>query len=327
MKALVCEQAGLPGKLAIKNLPDPRPGQGEALVDIHAAGLNYADTLLIAGRYQLKPDLPFIPGSEGAGIVRELGDGATGLQVGDRVMFTGGFGAFAEKVCRPAAELDRIPGRMDFVTAAGIQAAWGTSYHALKQRARLREGETLLVLGAAGGVGLAAVGLGAALGATVIAAASTAEKLELARTHGAGHGIDYSREPLRDKARHLTGGRGVDVVYDPVGGELAEQALRALAWGGRFLVVGFASGEIPRLPLNLPLLKSADICGVLYGEWAARNPAERRRNLEELLGMYEDGRIRPEVTKVFAFEQFAEGFDLLSGRRARGKTVMRIRPG
>jgi len=326
MRALLCRELGPAESLVIGTVPDPEPGPGEAVVDIHAAGLNFPDTLVIGGKYQIRPDLPFIPGGEAAGTVSAIGRGAQGLEIGDRVIAMGATGAFAEKICKPAAELIKLPDSMDFLTAAGFHAAYGTSYHALKQRARLQPGETLLVLGAAGGVGLAAVDIGGAMGARVIAAASTEEKLEVARRQGAALSINYGEQSLKEQAKMLSGGKGVDVVYDPVGGELSEQALRATGWGGRFLVIGFASGAIPQIPLNLPLLKSSSIVGVFYGAWTQREPAAMRQNIRELFAMFEEGKINPLVSQVFELEEYVEAFATLTGRRAQGKVILRIRP-
>jgi NADPH2:quinone reductase len=326
MRALVCSELGTAESLAIQDVDEPRPGPGEVLIEVHAASLNFPDTLVIGGKYQHQPELPFIPGSEAAGVVVQLGEGVENVRPGDRVMTAGMTGAFAEKLCRPATDLTLMPDSMPFETGAGFLVTYGTSYFALKQRAALQAGETLLVLGAAGGVGLAAVDLGKAMGATIIAAASTEEKLDLACRSGASLRINYSHQPLKESVKSLTGGRGADVVYDPVGGDLSEQALRATAWDGRFLVVGFAAGSIPKIPLNLPLLKNNAIVGVMYGPWAQRDPEGKQQNISELLELYSSGRLCPLVTQLFELEQFREAFDTLTGRRAQGKVVFRLRP-
>ncbi len=325
MRALLCKEFGSVERLRIETMPDPVPATDEVVVDIHAAGLNFPDTLAIAGQYQIRPQLPFIPGGEAAGEIVALGDGVSNLEIGDRVMVSGAIGTFAEKICKPASEVITMPDSMDFETGAGFLAAYGTSYYALRQRARLLPGETLLVMGAAGGVGLAAVDIGSALGATVIAAASSDEKLDIACRAGASGRINYTIEQLKDAAKSLTQGIGVDVVYDPVGGELSEQAVRATAWNGRFLVIGFAAGDIPKIPLNLCLLKGCSIVGVFYGAWATREPAAYKQNISELFAMYEDGKISPLVSHVLRLEDYVDAFAILTGRRAQGKIVFRIK--
>lgn len=325
MRALVCKELGPAECLVIAAMPDPEPAAGEVIVDVVAAGLNFPDTLVITGNYQLRPELPFIPGGEGAGIVSAVGENVSEFKVGDQVMFTGAIGAFAEKIVKPVGELIAMPPGMDFTTGAAFLVAYGTSYYALRQCGALQPGETLLVLGAAGGVGLAAVDIGTALGARVIAAASSEEKLDIACRAGAAERINYRRESLKERAKTLTDGKGADVVYDPVGGTLAEDALRATAWNGRFLVVGFASGEIPRIPLNLPLLKNCSIRGVFYGAWAARDPAGLAGNYRELFTMLAEGSLHPLVSRVFALEQYIDAFRMLTGRKAHGKLVFSIR--
>jgi len=324
MRAIVCSELGTAGSLAVRDIEEPVPGPGEALIEVHAAGLNFPDTLVISGKYQHRPELPFVPGGEASGVVVELGEGVQNIKPGDRVMTMGMTGAFAEKVCRPVDSLTPMPDTMPFETAAGFLVTYGTSYFALKQRAALQAGETLLVLGAAGGVGLAAVDLGHAMGATVIAAASSEEKLDLACRTGASQRINYSEQPLKDTIKALTNGNGADVVYDPVGGDLSEQALRATAWDGRFLVVGFAAGAIPKIPLNLPLLKNNAIVGVMYGPWTQRDPEGMKQNIRELMGLYSTGQLRPQVTQLFELEQYQEAFDTLTGRRAQGKVVFKL---
>lgn len=325
MRALVCRELGPAEKLSIDVVDDPQPGPGEVVIDVHAAGLNFPDSLIISGSYQIRPELPFSPGAEGAGKISALGADVNDWQIGDRVIVSGAYGAFAEKVVRPAAEIVALPDSMDYATGAGFLAAYGTAYFALKQRANLLTGETLLVLGAAGGVGLAAVDIGAAMGATVIAAASSEDKLDVACRAGASERIDYTREDLKQRVKDLTEGRGADVVFDPVGGKFSEPALRATGWDGRFLVIGFAAGDIAKIPLNLCLLKNNAIVGVFYGAWIAREPGANAANIAELFDLYENGELSPLVTQQFALEDYVEAFATLTGRRARGKIVLRLR--
>ncbi len=322
MRALLCKEPGPAAKLVIEDVPDPEAGRGEVVIDVMAAGLNFPDLLIIEGKYQLKPPLPFSPGAEVAGVVSEIGEGVSGIKPGDRVSATMFFGGFAEKVAVPANQVSRLADTMPFEVGAAFTIAYGTSYHALKQRAELREGETLLVLGASGGVGLAAVELGRAMGARVIAAASSPEKLETAKQHGAVETINYSEENLKARAKALSGGRGVDVIYDPVGGDYSEAALRAIAVGGRHLVIGFAAGDIPKLPLNLTLLKQCQIVGVFWGAWAMANPAEQAKNMAELNAFFEAGEIVPLISETLPLERFAEAFGAIAGRRAMGKLVL-----
>ncbi len=322
MRAIVCrELTGIPGLRHETDWPEPEAGAGEVVVEVRAAALNFPDLLMIQGLYQVRPDPPFVPGSEMSGIVTEVGKGVTGFAPGDRVVGACGR-ALAERVAAQASTLAPAPRGLSFEAAAGICITYFTSYHALKQRAALRAGETLLVLGAAGGVGTSAVEVGKQMGATVIAAASTPEKLELARSIGADHLVNYATEDLRARLKELTAGKGVDVVYDPVGGALAEAAMRSMAWNGRYLVIGFASGEIPRLPLNLPLLKGCSIVGVFWGSFAQREAAVQRSNVAELWELFESGRIAPVVGETHAFEDYASAFGALSDRRARGKVVL-----
>ena len=324
MRALVCREYGSFDDLVIEQWDDPVPGDGEILFDVKAAGLNFADILGIAGKYQVREPLPFIAGNEAAGIVSTVGPGVTTYEPGDRIIGALRGGAFAEKsVVEEGAALP-LPDELDFAQGAALTVAYGTSYHALKQGARLREGETVLVLGAAGGVGYAAVDLARAMGARVIACASSDEKLEFARQGGADDCINYTNGSLRDAVRELTDGKGVDVVYDAVGGELAVQALRSLAWHGRFLVIGFASGEIPHLPANVALLKEASIVGVWYGTWCAKHPDEMLENAVELVGMIQSGSLRLARPKAYAFEDFAEAFRSIHERRALGKVVLML---
>jgi len=324
MRALVCEQYGPPGDLVIQEWPDPAPGEGEVLIDIRAAGINFPDVLSIAGTYQVKTPLPFIPGNEVAGVVSAVGGASSRFKPGDRVIATPSGGAFAEKctvsenLCLP------LPASMDFEQGAGFTLTYATSYHAYRQSTLLKPGETVLVLGAAGGVGITAVELAKAAGAKVIAAASSEEKLQFTKEAGADVTINYSTTSLRDAVKELTGGNGVDVVYDPVGGELAQQALRSLAWHGRYLVIGFACGDIPSLPANIALLKEASIIGVWWGTWASRNPADSKRNMLELAAMVEEGKIRPRVTETYSLDRFEDAFACITERRARGKVILTL---
>lgn len=326
MRALVCKACGPPEDLRIEDLADPEPGPKQLVVDVAAAGINFPDILVIAGRYQVKTQPPFVPGNEAAGTVSAVGKDVSFFRPGDRVIIATRGGAFAEKCIADEETTIPIPAGLDLEQAAGFSVTYGTSYHALKQRAGLAAGETVLVLGAAGGVGSTAVEIASALGARVIAAASSEEKLAFAKARGADATIDYSRESLREAVRELAGDRGVDVVVDPVGGELAEQALRATAWHGRYLVIGFASGEIPRLPANLALLKEASIVGVWWGTWAAKNPTLQMQNLRELAEMIKAGRLMPAVSESFTFEDYAAAFRRITDRRATGKVVLRMGP-
>jgi NADPH:quinone reductase len=324
MKALVCSSLGSFDNLAVEEVADLTPGVEEVVVDVVAAALNYPDILIVAGKYQVKPELPFVAGGEAAGIVSEVGRGVTRVKPGDRVAVVGSVGAFAEKILKKESELIRIPDGMSFDIAAGFCVAYGTSYYALNQCGNLQNGESVLVLGAAGGVGLAAVDISRALGARVIAAASNDSKLAIAKSVGAHEGIRYDRDALKEEIKSLTDGRGVDIVFDPVGGEVSEQALRAIAWNGRFLVVGFAGGEIPHLPLNLPLLKNCNICGVFFGAWAQRHANCYIKNFEELFVLFGKGLLHPVVSEVFALGDFGAAFSSLWERRAKGKVILRI---
>ncbi|MDX3808725.1 NADPH:quinone oxidoreductase family protein [Bosea thiooxidans] len=322
MKALLCEHHGPAEELAIRDLPEPVPGPGEVVVAVTAAALNFFDTLIIQNRYQTKPALPFSPSAECAGTVAAIGEGVTGWHIGERVAAWLGYGAAREKVAVPAEALIRIPERLSDTQAAGLFVTYGTAMHGLIQRANLKAGERLAILGASGGAGLAAVEIGALLGAHVIACASSAEKLALAREHGAQEEIDYSAHDIRTALKRITEGRGVDVLYDTVGGELAEPALRSMAWEGRYLVVGFAGGAIPKIPLNLLLLKGCDMRGVFWGEFIAREPAAHRRNMERLLEWAAGGHIRAHVHAAIPVERWTEAYALIGNRQAKGKVVL-----
>ncbi len=322
MKALLCENYGPAGTLAVRDIPEPVPGPGEVVVTVTAAALNFFDTLIIENRYQVKPALPFSPSAECAGVISALGEGVSGWRVGERVAAWLGHGAARERVAVPVEALVRVPGALDDRQAASLFVTYGTAMHGLVQRGALQPGETLAVLGAAGGAGLAAVELGALMGARVIACASSPEKLALAREHGAQDHLDYAQEDLKTGLRRLTRGAGVDVLYDTVGGALAEPAVRAMAWAGRYLVIGFAGGTIPQIPLNLLLLRGCDLRGVFWGEFARREPAASRANMERVLGWAAAGRIRAHIHAAFPLERAAEAFALIGDRKARGKIVL-----
>ncbi len=329
MKALLSRQPGGPETLVLEDIPEPVPGPGQVRVAVRACGVNFPDFLIIQDLYQFKPPRPFSPGSELAGVIDALGEGVAHLRAGDRVLMSPARGGMAEKSVGPAANCWKIPDTMPFDEAAALLMTYGTSQHALKDRAQLRSGETLLVLGAGGGVGLAAVELGKSMGARVIAAASSAEKLALAREHGADEGVEYPAGPLdKSAARALTdrikaacGAGGADVIYDGVGGDYTEAALRAIAWQGRHLVVGFTAG-IPKPPLNLALLKGCQIVGVFWGDFVARRPDLHAANVAALMSLYLEGRIKPAVTERFALERGGEAIARLAGRQARGKIVV-----
>jgi NADPH2:quinone reductase len=324
MRALICNEFGGPDLLTIEEREDPVPGAGQVLIDVHAAGVNFPDVLVIAGQYQVKTPLPFVPGNEASGIVSAVGDNVTRCAVGDSVIVMPSGGAFAEKCIVDEKLAFALPETFSFEQGAGFAITYGTSYHALKQCAKISAGETLLVLGSAGGVGITAVEIGKAMGAKVIAAASSDEKLEFARSAGADELINYSGQSLNDAVKDLTDGAGADVVYDPVGGELALQALRATAWQGRYLVIGFASGIIPEFPANIVLLKEASIVGVWWGTWAAKNPRQQAQNLHEMGNLIAAGKISPRVTESYMLDEFAAAFDAITARRAKGKVVLRM---
>ena len=322
MRAVLCKAFGPPETLVVEDVPPPKPAAGQVRVAVRAAGVNFADTLVIEGKYQEKPPFPFTPGAEFSGDVVELGPGVQGLRVGDRVMGTSSIGAFAEELVAPADAVMKISDRMGYEAAAGFPIVYGTSHGALDWKARLQKGEWLLVHGAAGGVGLTAVEIGKAMGATVVATASAPEKLEVARAHGADHVVDYTKENFRDRVKELTGGKGVDVVYDPVGGDVFDQSLRCIAWGGRLVVIGFAAGKIQQVPANLLLVKNCDALGFYWGSYRKFNPGLVRRSFEQLARWFEEGKLKPHVSHRLGLGEVARAFELLRTRKATGKVVL-----
>lgn len=331
MKALRTHAAGGPETLVLDDLPDPVPGKGEVLVRVHACSINFPDTLMIRDLYQFRPERPFAPGSELAGTVEALGEGVTGWSVGDRVIAMIGNGGLAEKIVAPAARLFPLPDGVDFATGASLLMTYGTTIHGLKDRGHIKAGETVLVLGAAGGVGLSAVELAKAFGCRVIAAVSSEEKAAVAREAGADDVVIYGRAPfdkaqskaLAEQFKAACGPNGADIVYDIVGGDYSEPALRAIAWEGRFLVVGFPAG-IAKLPLNLTLLKSCDVCGVFWGAWTAREPAAFKAEVDELFALLKAGKINPRVSARFALEEGRDAIAMLENRQAMGKVVVEM---
>lgn len=322
MKAVLCKKLGPPDELVVEEVPDLQAGAGQVVVAVKAAGVNFPDTLIIQGKYQFKPELPFSPGGEVAGVIAQVGEGVKGVKAGDRVIAAATWGGFAEQIVVDADRLVPMSDDMDFVSASAFILTYGTSYHALKDRAALRPGETLLVLGASGGVGLAALQIGKAMGARVIAAASSDSKLEICRRNGADDVINYGAEDLRTRVKQITAGRGVDVVYDPVGGPYSEPALRDMAWNGRFLVVGFAAGDIPKVPLNLALLKGCSIVGVFWGAFTRNEPERNRQNNRELMEMYSKGLVKPHIHATYPLERAAEALNEVTMKRVSGKVVL-----
>lgn len=324
MKALVCEAFGPVDDLVYREFPDPVPGEGEVLVDVEAIGVNFPDGLLVEGKYQLRPQCPFVPGSEFAGRVAALGPGAGGFAVGDRVFgWHMGGGAYAERVAALTSEIHPLPANLSVEQGAALLCATGTAHHALRQRGRLQPGETLVVLGAAGGTGIGAVQVGKAIGARVIAVCSSDEKIEFALSQGADEGINYSREDLNQAIKARTGGRGADVVYDPVGGDAFDACSRAMAWDGRLLVVGFASGRIPKLPVNLTLVKGYSVVGVFWGEFTRREPEAHAANMRELLAWVEAGKVVPVIDREFRLADGIQAIQYVTGRNVRGKVVVK----
>ncbi len=324
MKALLCTSFGLPDSLTIKEIPSPTPQADEVLINVQACGVNFPDLLIIQNKYQFKPTLPFSPGGEVSGVVEMVGENVKRLKVGDNVIALCGWGGFADQVVVKSNRVFPLPRGINFVDGAGALYTYGTSYHALKDRAQLKQGETLLVMGAAGGVGLAAVELGKLMGATVIAAASTKEKLNTCLEKGADYVINYTEEDLRTRLKEITNDKGVNVVYDPVGGKLAEQALRSIAWKGRYLVVGFTSGEIPSFPANLPLLKGCSIIGVFWGSFAEREPQQSAQNFAELVAWITAGKINQHIHKIYSLEEAHRALQDLMDRKVIGKAVVKV---
>jgi len=322
MKAVLCKQLGLPDSLVVEDVPSPKAGKGQVVVSVKAAGVNFPDTLLIQGKYQFKPELPFSPGSECAGVIKEAGEGVTGLKPGDAVIAFSSYGGFAEEVAVRASDCIPIPKAVDFKIAAGFTLAYGTSHHALKDRAQLKAGETLVVLGAAGGVGSAAIEIGKLMGARVIACASSDDKLEACRKLGADEVINYDREDLRERIKALTSDNGADVIYDPVGGKYTEPALRSMAWKGRYLVIGFAAGDIPKIPLNLALLKGFSIVGVFWGSFARKEPKASAANLAELMTWLAAGKLKPLIGATYPLARAADALNDLMNRKVKGKAVL-----
>jgi len=321
MKAVLCRSFGPPESLSVEDVPSPVPEAGHVVVSVHAASVNFPDLLVIQDKYQFKPGLPFSPGGEVAGIVSAVGEGVTAVAPGDRVVAWAPYGCFAEEVLLGEGQVIRLPDGIDFTTASTLLVAYGTTHHALVDRAALKPGETLVVLGAAGGVGLAAIEIGKVLHARVIACASTEDKLEVCREHGADATVNYGKDDLKARLKELVP-QGADVVYDPVGGALAEPALRAIGWKGRYLVVGFAAGDIPKIPLNLALLKGCQIVGVFWGAFTSREPARYREGLAELFEWVRAGKIRPRIERTFPLEQASQALALMAERRVKGKVVL-----
>jgi len=323
LKAIICNALRGPRSLQYDDVEIPTVTKGSVLIDIKAASLNFPDILITQGKYQIKPDLPFTPGGEGAGLVSGIGEDVEGLNIGDRVIFMNPHGAFADYILVPRAAIMKIPKDMDFKSAAALTLTYGTSYHALKQRAQLQKGEAVAVLGAAGGVGLATIELAKAMGARVIACASTDEKLEVCKKYGADEVLNYTQEDLKEGLKKLAP-KGVDVVFDPVGGEYSEKALRAMGSGGRHLVIGFADGNIPKIPLNLTLLKQCQIVGVFWGAWAFNNPAQHIENMTELFALFAMEKIAPRVNDCFKLSEYKEAYACLVERRVMGKVVFEL---
>jgi NADPH:quinone reductase len=322
MRAALCKEWGGPEKLVVEDVTSPPMREGAVRIAVHAAGINFADLLLISGQYQEKPAFPFTPGMESAGIVTECGPSVTSLKVGDRVAALTGTGSYADEVVTEAARVFPIPSSMDFVTAAGFPVAYGTSHGAFDWRAHLKPGEWLLVHGAAGGVGLTAVEIGKVMGARVIACASSAEKLALAKSRGADFLIDYSREDIREQVKKITGTRGADVIYDPVGGDAFDASLRSVAWEGRIIIIGFASGRIPQAPANLALVKNIDIIGFYWGSYQARKPELLRQSYAQLFRWFEEGKLKPHTCERFDLSNVSQAMDMLRKRKSTGKVVL-----
>ncbi|MCC5859092.1 MAG: NADPH:quinone oxidoreductase family protein [Ectothiorhodospiraceae bacterium] len=327
MKAVLCREYGAPDALSFEEIPELQPAPGQVVVSVHACAVNFPDTLIIQGKYQFKPEMPFAPGGEVAGVIKAVGEGVDGYAVGDRVIAIPGWGGFSEEVAVRPEKLIPLPDGIPMDEAAALVITYGTTHYGLKDRGAIQPGETLLVLGAAGGTGVAAIELGKVLGARVIAAASSEEKLAFCRQHGADDTINYVEEDLRERLRQLTDNKGVDVVYDPVGGPYTEPALRSLGWKGRLLVIGFTAGDIPRPPLNLPLLKGASIVGVFYGAFQQQEPERYRALMAELLEWVREGRVRPSITARYPLDQAPRALQDILDRRVTGKVVVQTDAG
>jgi NADPH2:quinone reductase len=326
MKAVLCKSYGPPEDLAIEEIRNPEPEADDVLIDVHAAGVNFTDTLIIENNYQVRPGLPFVPGSEAAGTVRSVGKKVTGIRSGDRVIGFRPWGAFAERMAVPRCNVFPMPENMDFIHAAAFPTAYGTAYHSLKRRAALKPGETLLVLGATGGVGMAAVALGKLMGARVIAAGGSDEKLEILSRFKVDHVLNYSLTPIKETVKALTGGNGADVVYDPVGGDIFDQAIRCVSWNGRYLVVGFAEGRIPMVPANIVLLKGFQVVGVHWGVSRLREPEMNQKDFAELLQWLGEGKICPVIAAVFPMEAVSAALRAIIDRKVTGKAVLSVKP-
>ena len=325
MRAVVLSSYGPPPELSVKEIAAPALLPGHVRLRVHAAGFGFPDALMVAGKYQVKPAVPFTPGTEVAGVVTEVAADVTDVKAGARVLaMVGQGGGLAEECVAPADSIIPLPASMDMAAAAGFLVNYGTTYHALVQRANIQPGETLLVLGAAGGVGLTAIEIGKALGARVLAAASTPEKLDLAKKHGADAVFNYTQDSIKAKVMEFTRDRGIDVAYDPVGADFAEQVVRSMAWNGRYLVIGFAGGKIPAIALNLPLLKGCSLVGVFWGAHTRKEPAVHAANLQTLFKLFETGKIKPHVTELAGLDRFPEALDVLNTRRSTGKVVIRV---
>ncbi len=322
IRAVLCKSFGSLEHLSIEEIASLKPDKGEVIINVKACGLNFPDTLIIQGKYQFKPDFPFSPGGEISGIIKEVGEGVTHLKVGDEVMYGAVFGGFAEEVKAKATAVFKMPPTMDFITAASSMLTYGTSYHALVNRANLQQGETLLVLGAAGGVGTAAIQIAKAMGAIIIAAASTDEKLEFCKENGADFTINYTTDNLKDKVKELTNGKGVDVIYDPVGDKFSEPALRAIAWKGRYLVVGFAAGEIPKIPLNLVLLKGCQIIGVFWGAFVKNEPLQNTENMMTIVKWFAQGKLKSKIHGKYPLEKVVDAMYAMTNKEVKGKIVL-----
>jgi len=321
-EAVLCTKYGPPKSLELKRLPELKAEPGQVVVDVHACGVNFPDVLIIQNKYQFKPPLPFSPGGELTGIVKEIGEGVTHVKVGDAVICMTGWGGFAEQCSVASESVVLLPKNMNLVVGAGFTMTYGTSYHALVDRAKVQKGETVLVLGAAGGVGITAVELSKLMGARVIAAASTNEKLLVCKQHGADEVINYTTENLREKINKITNGKGVDVIYDPIGGSLAEEGIRSMAWNGRYLVIGFASGPIPKIPFNLYLLKGCAVLGVFWGRFRGQEPKKAANNIKQLLTWYQDGKLKPLISKTYPLSEAWRALEDLEQRKVTGKVVI-----